>query len=86
MHGSRSHVSNGVFRLCHARRPRPYCRHRRGLADAASGVRAVAGVDWVIDLGPGAGDDGGRIIARGTPHDVAEAKGSLTGPYLKKAL
>ena len=49
-------------------------------------MRAITQVDWVIDLGPGAGEDGGRIIASGVPRDVAEAKGSLTAPYLKAAL
>ena len=39
--------------------------------------------DWVIDLGPDGGPDGGRIIAQGTPEDVARARGSRTGAYLK---
>ncbi|HAU75777.1 MAG TPA: hypothetical protein DCW88_09670, partial [Agrobacterium sp.] len=49
-------------------------------------MRAVAQADWVIDLGPGAGEDGGRIVASGVPRDIAEAEGSLTAPYLKAAL
>ncbi len=49
-------------------------------------MRAIAQVDWVIDLGPGAGEEGGLIIASGVPSDVAEAEGSLTAPYLKAAL
>jgi len=68
-------------------------RHLQGLVDAGNTVvvvehdmRAITQVDWVIDLGPGAGEDGGRIIASGVPRDVAEAKGSLTAPYLKIAL
>ena len=39
--------------------------------------------DWVIDIGPGAGDEGGRIVAAGTPIEVAGAKGSKTAKYLK---
>ncbi|APW62790.1 excinuclease ABC subunit UvrA [Paludisphaera borealis] len=41
--------------------------------------------DWIIDLGPEAGDDGGRIVAEGTPEDVAKA-GTLTGVVVAKAL
>jgi excinuclease ABC subunit A len=39
--------------------------------------------DWVIDLGPEGGDGGGRIIAAGTPEQVAATKGSFTGEFLK---
>jgi excinuclease ABC subunit A len=39
--------------------------------------------DWVIDLGPGAGDQGGRIVAAGTPEDIRQAPESLTGRYLR---
>ncbi len=42
--------------------------------------------DYIIDLGPGAGNDGGRIIATGTPEEVAEIEGSYTGQYLKQTL
>jgi excinuclease ABC subunit A len=42
--------------------------------------------DWIIDLGPEGGAGGGRIIAEGTPEQVAEAPGSYTGRYLKPAL
>jgi excinuclease ABC subunit A len=42
--------------------------------------------DWIIDLGPEGGDKGGRIIAEGTPEDVAKVKKSYTGQYLKKVL
>ena len=42
--------------------------------------------DWVIDLGPEGGDGGGRVIAEGTPEDVAKNKASHTGEYLKAVL
>jgi excinuclease ABC subunit A len=46
----------------------------------------VASADWVIDLGPGAGDAGGRIVAAGPPADVARARDSRTAPYLAQRL
>lgn len=46
----------------------------------------VAGADWVIDLGPAGGDDGGRVIASGTPAVVARSAKSRTAPYLAAAL
>jgi excinuclease ABC subunit A len=49
-------------------------------------MRVVAQSDWVIDMGPGAGEQGGRIVAAGTPESVAKAKGSRTGPYLGEVL
>jgi excinuclease ABC subunit A len=42
--------------------------------------------DWIIDLGPEGGDGGGRIIAQGTPEDVAAAGTSFTGQYLRSVL
>ena len=49
-------------------------------------MRVVAQSDWVIDIGPGAGDDGGRIVASGTPATVAKVKTSRTAPFLKPLL
>ena len=49
-------------------------------------MRVVAGSDWVIDMGPGAGDEGGRIVAEGTPAAVASARGSRTAPFLARFL
>ncbi|MGP4032916.1 excinuclease ABC subunit UvrA [Pseudarthrobacter sp. 1C304] len=46
----------------------------------------VAAADWVIDLGPAGGDAGGKIIAVGTPADVARSKKSRTAPYLAAVL
>lgn len=67
--------------------------HLQGLVDAGNTVvmaeldmRMVARADYVIDIGPGAGSAGGRIVAAGGPADVAAAKGSVTAPYLKAAL
>lgn len=42
--------------------------------------------DWIVDLGPEGGDGGGRIIAVGTPEEVAEEKSSYTGKYLSMIL
>jgi excinuclease ABC subunit A len=46
----------------------------------------VKRADWVIDLGPEAGPGGGRVVAMGTPEDVAKVEGSWTGRYLREAL
>jgi len=46
----------------------------------------IKSADWVIDLGPEGGDNGGMIVAEGTPEDVARNKGSWTGEYLRKVL
>ncbi|WP_405633416.1 ABC transporter [Streptomyces sp. NBC_01174] len=68
-------------------------RQLHGLVDAGNTVvvvehdmAVVAGADHVIDLGPGGGDRGGRIVATGTPREVARAAGSRTAGYLAKAL
>ncbi|MCU0845905.1 MAG: excinuclease ABC subunit UvrA, partial [Spirochaetes bacterium] len=46
----------------------------------------VKNADWVLDLGPEGGDAGGFIVASGTPEEIAAAKGSYTGKYLKSVL
>ncbi|MFI6034824.1 ATP-binding cassette domain-containing protein [Streptomyces sp. NPDC051315] len=68
-------------------------RQLHGLVDAGHTVivvehdmSVVAGADWVIDLGPGGGDEGGRIVAAGPPAEVAGAEGSATAPYLAREL
>jgi excinuclease ABC subunit A len=48
-------------------------------------MRVVAASDWVIDMGPGAADQGGRIVARGTPAEIAQNSTSRTAPYLRAA-
>ncbi|WP_405877829.1 hypothetical protein OG762_03950 [Streptomyces sp. NBC_01136] len=49
-------------------------------------MAVVAGADRVIDLGPGGGDEGGWIVAAGSPAEVARVEGSTTAPYLARAL
>jgi excinuclease ABC subunit A len=46
----------------------------------------IKSVDWIVDLGPGGGANGGQVIATGTPEQVASVPESLTGKYLKKYL
>jgi len=46
----------------------------------------IKNADWIIDLGPGAGDRGGYVIATGTPEEIAEVESSYTGQYLKGKL
>jgi excinuclease ABC subunit A len=49
-------------------------------------MQVVAGSDWVIDIGPGAGDAGGRVVAAGTPTAVSQIATSRTAPYLARAM
>jgi excinuclease UvrABC ATPase subunit len=42
----------------------------------------MAHADWIIDLGPGAGHDGGRVVFEGTPAALVKAKSTLTGKHL----
>ncbi len=42
--------------------------------------------DYIIDIGPEGGDNGGTVIAKGTPEEVAQTEGSYTGIYVKKML
>jgi excinuclease ABC subunit A len=46
----------------------------------------IAKSDWVIDIGPGAGDEGGRLVATGTPAQVAKEKKGRTAAYLRRAI
>jgi excinuclease ABC subunit A len=46
----------------------------------------IRSADWVIDLGPEGGDQGGRIVAEGTPETVARTEGSWTAKFLRQAL
>jgi len=49
-------------------------------------MQLVANADWVIDIGPGAGDEGGRIVAQGTPLDLCKETKSKTAKYLKQTI
>ncbi|MER5896647.1 excinuclease ABC subunit UvrA [Streptomyces sp. NPDC001876] len=66
-------------------------RQLHGLVDAGHSVfvvehemGVVAGADWIVDLGPGGGDAGGRVVASGRPADVARTAGSRTADYLAR--
>ncbi|HMA40717.1 MAG TPA: excinuclease ABC subunit UvrA [Gemmatimonadales bacterium] len=72
---------------------RTLCRVLDRLVDAGHTVvviehhlDVIKRADWVIDLGPGAGTAGGRIVAAGTPEAVGQAAESATGRYLKEVL
>jgi excinuclease ABC subunit A len=61
----------------------------QGLVEAGNTVvvvehdmQVIAASDWVIDMGPGAGDEGGRVVAAGPPREVAQVKESRTAEYL----
>ena len=65
----------------------------QGLVDAGNTVivvehelRVIAASDWVIDVGPGAGEEGGRIVVAGPPAAICKSTVSRTAPYLKGLL
>ena len=69
---------------------RTLCRVLDRLVDAGHTVLViehhldvVKRADWVIEMGPGAGDAGGRVVAQGTPEDIARIADSPTGRYLR---
>ena len=47
--------------------------------------RLMRAADYIIDVGPGAGDRGGQVVAEGTPEDIASCSESVTGRYLQSA-
>ena len=49
-------------------------------------LEVIKTADWIVDLGPEGGDDGGRVVATGTPEDVSEIAASYTGQYLHGVL
>jgi excinuclease UvrABC ATPase subunit len=49
-------------------------------------LNVIARADWVIDLGPGAGHDGGQVVFQGTPAELVQTEGSLTGEHLRRRL
>ena len=65
----------------------------RALADKGNSVLVIEhnldilkNADWIIDMGPEGGEEGGRVVAEGTPAEIAAHKQSYTGQWLKKAL
>ncbi len=48
-------------------------------------IDVIKNADWIIDLGPGAGDEGGTVVAQGQPADIMKNAKSVTGKYLKEA-
>ena len=61
-----------------------------GLVDAGNTVivvehemSVIAGSDWMIEVRPGAGDEGGRIVVAGVPREIARLKKGRTAPYLE---
>jgi excinuclease ABC subunit A len=46
-------------------------------------LQLIATSDYVLDLGPGAGDAGGQVVSHGTPQDIAACTASVTGSYLQ---
>ncbi|HXI32840.1 MAG TPA: excinuclease ABC subunit UvrA, partial [Gemmatimonadales bacterium] len=69
---------------------RTLCRVLDRLVDAGHTVLiiehhldVIKRADWIVDLGPGAGAEGGRVVAAGTPEDLARAPASVTGRYLQ---
>jgi len=65
----------------------------QGLVDAGNSVvvvehelHVIAGSDWIIDMGPGAGDEGGRIVASGPPRELCRSEESRTSRYLRAAV
>jgi excinuclease ABC subunit A len=49
-------------------------------------MEVIKSADWVIDLGPEGGRDGGQLVFQGTPEDLAKVKKSYTGQFLKEKL
>jgi excinuclease ABC subunit A len=72
---------------------RTLCRVLDRLVDAGHAVvviehhlDVIKRADWVVDLGPGAGTEGGHVVAAGTPEDIARTPASVTGRYLRDLL
>ncbi|MBV8054284.1 MAG: hypothetical protein JO071_03480, partial [Deltaproteobacteria bacterium] len=49
-------------------------------------LEVIKTADYIIDLGPEGGDRGGEVVAKGTPEEVATARGSYTGEFLREVL
>ena len=68
-----------------------YVLHR--LTDAGNTViviehnlDVIKSADWIVDLGPEGGDEGGKVVATGSPEAIAETDGSYTGHFLRQVL
>jgi len=49
-------------------------------------LEVIKTADWIVDLGPEGGDKGGKVVAAGTPEQIADARDSYTGQYLRPYL
>ena len=49
-------------------------------------MEIIKSADWIIDLGPGGGKEGGTVVFEGTPEDLAKHNSSYTGKFLKKKI
>jgi excinuclease ABC subunit A len=49
-------------------------------------LEVIKTADWIVDLGPEGGEEGGRIVAAGTPEEIAATPGSYTGAFLARVL
>jgi excinuclease ABC subunit A len=49
-------------------------------------MAVAAEADWILDIGPEAGENGGQIVAQGTPETITKSKSSRTAPFLKIAM
>ena len=49
-------------------------------------MEVIKSADWVVDLGPGGGKEGGKLVFQGTPEKLSKVKGSFTGQFLKEKL
>lgn len=58
--------------------------HKNTVIVIEHNLELISQADWIVDIGPGGGEHGGRVVAAGTPEDVMANKDSLTGKYLKK--
>jgi excinuclease ABC subunit A len=79
--GLHFHDTNLLLRVLHRLRD-----HGNTVVVIEHNLDVIKTADWLIDLGPEGGAGGGRIVAEGTPEDIARAKSSYTGHYLKNAL
>ncbi len=92
-HGDTLYVLDEPTTGLHAADVEKLTAQLHGLVDAGNTVivvehdmRVVAGSDWVIDIGPGAGEEGGRVVVAGSPAEAAKAGASRTAPYLARFL